>query len=165
MKIGKRDVRLGMLPLMSVVVFCALAVNATISSLIVFTLIQGDVFTLHGTFSQVAWRLILIHVAVSLIIGVLISLGAVAVLLRPVRNLISSMNRLAGGDFGARIQVGPVMKKSRTFVAAAESSTPWPSSWKARSCCARILSTTFPTNSKRPLFPLRALPNCCAGAT
>lgn len=121
MKIGKRDVRLGMLPLMSVVVFCALAVNATISSLIVFALIQGDVFTLQGTFSQVAWRLILIHMAVSLLIGVLISLGAVAVLLRPVRNLISSMNQLAGGDFGARIQVGPVMKKSRTFVAAAES--------------------------------------------
>lgn len=121
MKIGKREVRLGMLPLLTVVVFGALAVNATISALIVFVLIHGGIFTLTGSFSQVTWKLIIIHFVVSLILGVLISLGAVAVLLRPVRNLISSMNRLARGDFAARIQVGPVMKKSRTFVAAAES--------------------------------------------
>ena len=121
MKIGKREVRLGMLPLLTVVVFGALAVNATISALIVFVLIHGGIFTLTGSFSQVTWQLIIIHFVVSLILGVLISLGAVAVLLRPVRNLISSMNRLARGDFAARIQVGPVMKKSRTFVAAAES--------------------------------------------
>lgn len=121
MKIGKREVRLGMLPLLTVVVFAALAVNATISALIVFVLIHGGFFSLTGTFSQVTWKLIIIHFVVSLILGVLISLGAVAVLLRPVRNLISSMNRLAQGDFAARIQVGPVMKKSRTFVAAAES--------------------------------------------
>ncbi len=121
MKIGKREVRLGMLPLLTVVVFGALAVNATISALIVFVLIHGGFFSLTGTFSQVAWKLITIHFVISLILGVLISLGAVAILLRPVRNLISSMNRLAQGDFAARIQVGPVMKKSRTFVAAAES--------------------------------------------
>lgn len=121
MKIGKREVRLGMLPLLTVVVFGALAVNATISALIVFVLIHGGFFSLTGTFSQVTWKLIIIHFVVSLILGILISLGAVAVLLRPVRNLISSMNRLARGDFAARIQVGPVMKKSRTFVAAAES--------------------------------------------
>lgn len=121
MKIGKREVRLGMLPLLTVVVFGALAVNATISALIVFVLIHGGFFSLTGSFSQVTWKLIIIHFVVSLILGILISLGAVAVLLRPVRNLISSMNRLARGDFAARIQVGPVMKKSRTFVAAAES--------------------------------------------
>lgn len=121
MKIGKREVRLGMLPLLTVVVFGALAVNATISAMIVFILIHGGIFTLTGSFSQVAWKLIFIHFAVSLILGVLISLGAVAILLRPVRNLISSMNRLAQGDFTERIQAGPVMKKSRTFVAAADS--------------------------------------------
>ena len=117
----KKTSHFGLLPLFTLVMFLALVLNAAVSALFVFLLIRGGILSVSGEFSHVAWRLILIHVAVSLPIGLLISFAAVTVLLRPVRNLIDSMDRLASGDFKTRVSVGSVMRRYPTFVAAADS--------------------------------------------
>ncbi len=121
MKTKKKTGQFGMLPLFTLVMFLTLSLNAAITAVIVFLLVRGGILSVSGAFFHVAWRLIEVHVLISLPIGLLVSLGAVATLLRPVRNLIESMDRLASGDFHTRINVGSVMRRYPTFVAAAES--------------------------------------------
>lgn len=121
MKKGKKKLRWGMLMLFSLVVFVALWFHTASVSLVIFLLEKlGAISIVNGISSDL--RSFLITVALvsfpsSLVVALLIS----KVPLKPIRNLIDNMDRLADGDFKTRVEAGSVMRRYPPFVTVAES--------------------------------------------
>lgn len=108
----------GLLLMFAVVVFLALLANSILTGGIVYLLIESGV--LHITMTHIGEILMLIAV-ISIPIGLLISMGVSKIPLKPFRDLIKSMDKLASGDFHTRVSVGPVMAKYPPFVEVCES--------------------------------------------
>lgn len=121
MKAAKRTRHFGLLLMFTIVVFIALLINTAVSGVTVFLLIQNGILTVSNGFSQGGVQMILYHGLISMPIGLLISLVVVRFPLKPVRNLIDSMDRLASGDFQTRVNVGAIMRRYPAFVEVAES--------------------------------------------
>jgi len=95
--------------------------NAAASGLTVWVLIRHGLLFVSSDFSVDVSRLILFYALISVPTGLLISLMMVRFPLRPVWDLIDSMNRLGSGDFKTRIHVGAIMRRYSPFVAVADS--------------------------------------------
>lgn len=121
MKQRKQSKRLGLLPMFSLVVFLSVLLNSGIAALTVYLLVHSDVINITGATAADAGRLIAFFALLSIPIGILVALVATKVPLKPVADLIDSMDRLASGDFKTRVNVGAVMRRYPSFVDVAES--------------------------------------------
>ena len=121
MKHPKKTSHFGFLLLFSMVVFLSVVLNAGIAAVVIYLLIQSNLIRVVGTTAAGAARIIGFFAVFSIPIGVIVALVAGKIPLKPVRNLIDSMDRLASGDFGTRVNVGIVMRRYPPFVDVAMS--------------------------------------------
>lgn len=121
MKHPKKTSHFGFLLLFFMVVFLSVVLNAGIAAVVIYLLIQSNLIRVVGTTSAGAARIIGFFAVFSIPIGVIVALVAGKIPLKPVRNLIDSMDRLASGDFGTRVNVGIVMRRYPPFVDVAMS--------------------------------------------
>lgn len=121
MKQPKKTSHFGFLLLFFMVVFLSVVLNAGIAALVIYLLIQSNLIRVVGTTSAGAARIIGFFAVFSIPIGVIVALVAGKIPLKPVRNLIDSMDHLASGDFGTRVNVGIVMRRYPPFVDVAMS--------------------------------------------
>lgn len=111
---NKNHVALGLLvfAMLSVIQFATILV----ALLIVFVLTQTGVITSEWLGSMNGGRMVLLLAGVNTFIGVVTVVTATAIPLNPVNNLINQINRLASGDFQARLQFGRFLSSQSTFV-------------------------------------------------
>ncbi len=115
---GKRK-HFGLLLMFATVVFLALLANSVVTVGVVYLLIELDVISTNAI-THIGEILGLIA-GISIPIGILISMGVSKIPLKPFRDLIKSMDKLASGDFHTRVNVGPVMAKYPPYVEVCES--------------------------------------------
>ena len=107
--------RLSLTLLFSLVIFFLLLASILVAALIVFILVwTGVISSMSETFSE-ASNSILLMAAISLVVGAVTAIFVSRASLKPVNTLISQMNRLASGDFKARLHYGKPVNKIRAF--------------------------------------------------
>ena len=121
MKNQKKNQHFGLLLMFVLVVFLALLINTTVTLVAVYLLERNEVFSIIGVPADQMGRLTLLYAAFSVPVGILVTVIATKFPLKPIRNLIDSMDRLASGDFKTRVNVGPIMKRYPSFVVVSES--------------------------------------------
>lgn len=121
MKNQKKNQHFGLLLMFVLVVFLALLINTTVTLVAVYLLERNEVISIIGVPADQMGRLTLLYAAFSVPIGILVTVIATKFPLKPIRNLIDSMDRLASGDFKTRVNVGPIMKRYPSFVVVSES--------------------------------------------
>lgn len=89
--------------------------------LMLFILVQTNVITMEWVGNLNTGRVILLVAVVDTAIGLIVVFTATAVPLKPVNNLINQINRLASGDFQARLQFGRILASYPTFVKLTDS--------------------------------------------
>jgi len=113
--------RFDLLPLFAVVVFFSVLIHTGIAALALYLLVHSHILSFSGvTETDAAWIAVAFTV-ISLPVGVLVALVVSHVPLKPVRDLIEGMDRLASGDFGTRVNAGALMRRYPPFVGLAES--------------------------------------------
>lgn len=121
MKNQKKNQHFGLLLMFVLVVFLALLINTTVTLVAVYLLERNEVISIIGVPADQMGRLTLLYAAFSVPVGILVTVIATKFPLKPIRNLIDSMDRLASGDFKTRVNVGPIMKRYPSFVVVSES--------------------------------------------
>lgn len=121
MKRKKKNRHFGLLLLFVVIVFLSLLVNTTITAISVYTLQRNGILSVNSATSADVSRLTFFYGLISIPIGTLITLLATKFPLKPIRDLIDSMDNLASGDFKTRVNVGKIMRRYPDFVAVADS--------------------------------------------
>ena len=121
MKHPKKNRHFGFLFLFCMVVFLSVMLNAGIAALLAYQLIRHGIISIAGATEAGAGQIIGIFALFSVPIGVIVALAAGKIPLKPVRNLIDGMDRLASGDFKTRVNVGVVMRRYPPFVDVAMS--------------------------------------------
>lgn len=111
----------GLLSLFALVVFLSVLMNAIISAVTIFTLIERGILILTDVTAADAARLMVFYPAISVPVGILVALMASMVPLKPIRTLINSMDRLASGDFSTRASVGNIMKLYPPYIGVTKS--------------------------------------------
>lgn len=92
-----------------------------VALLALFVLMRTKVITGDWIENLTAGRVILLLAAVDTFIGFVVVITATTIPLKPVTNLINQMNRLASGDFQARLQFGRLLTSHSTFVELTDS--------------------------------------------
>lgn len=121
MKKGKFGGFFGMTFLFAFVVFCALGAALLISLGVTYFLVLQHIVDLPMELEPQLGRMFLVLAVVSFPVGLLVAGVASKIPLKPVHNLIASMERLASGDFSTRVSAGPVMRNYPAFVQLSES--------------------------------------------
>lgn len=111
----------GLLSLFALVVFLAVVLNAVLSALAIFALIERGILHLTDVTAADAEQLLVFSILISVPIGILVALMASKVPLKPIRTLINCMDRLARGDFSTRASVGSIMQLYPPYIGVAES--------------------------------------------
>ena len=92
-----------------------------VALLALFVLMRTKVLTGDWIENLTAGRVILLLAAVDTFIGFVVVITATTIPLKPVTNLINQINRLASGDFQARLQFGRLLTSHPTFVELTDS--------------------------------------------
>lgn len=121
MKRKQKDTHFGFLFLLALVIFLAVILHGCIAILTVYFLIRNDIITFSGTTVSDAGYILSLMAAFSFPLGMVVAFLVSKVPLKPLRNLIYSMDKLAGGDFQTRVNVGNVMRRYPPFVDIAKS--------------------------------------------
>ena len=116
MKREQRAHRLALTLLTAAVIFVMQVLAVGISAVVVTVLARAG-FLSHGETDQVVVFMALI----SVVLGAMITAFSSLIFLRPVNRLVSQMNRLARGDFRARITFGKPLRDHPTFRVIADS--------------------------------------------
>ena len=117
----KQKKHYGLLPMFLFVVFMSLFISTGITAVSLYMLKRNGVLEFTGVTTADVGRLTAFYAAISIPIGFLVALMATKFPLKPIRNLIDSMDRLASGDFKTRINVGNIMRRYPAFVGIAAS--------------------------------------------
>lgn len=96
--------------LLSAVMFCILLLTWLLTALLGYILIRSGVISLTGDAMLSPVRIIIQLLIISLILGVIVTMIIGRFPLNPVNRIISQMNRLASGDYKARLRFGPPLK-------------------------------------------------------
>lgn len=112
---------LGLLRLFITVLFSSGLLNSAITSLAVYILVRTGVLQVAQVADFSIGRLTVFFMLLSVPISFLVAALGGKFALRPVRDLIGSMNELASGNFRTRIQVGRFMRRYPAFVEIADS--------------------------------------------
>ena len=108
MKREQRTHRLALTLLTAAVLFVMQVLAVGISAVVVTVLARAG-FLSHGD------QVVVFMALISLVLGAMITAFASLIFLRPVNRLISQMNRLAQGDFRARVTFGKPLRSHPTF--------------------------------------------------
>lgn len=117
----KKQRNFGLLLMFILVLFAASLINSGITTLMVYLLVRNDVLSVSTHIVPEAGRLMLFNAALSIPVGLMVSVAVSKFPLKPIRDLIDSMNRLASGDFKTRVSVGKIMRRYPDFVDVASS--------------------------------------------
>ncbi len=115
MKHEERKQRLALTIWLAAVTFVFMMVSALISALIGYILVRTGIITIIDNTLLASYKLIILMTANSLVIGGIISALASRYPLKPVNKIVSQMNRLASGDFKARLEMGKYASKHSTI--------------------------------------------------
>lgn len=121
MKKMRKGGQFGLLRLFIAVLFSSGLINSAITSVAVFLLIRGGFLTVTQAQIPGAGRLLIFFLTLSIPVSLIVAAFSGQFALKPVRDLIDSMNRLASGDFKTRVNVGRFMRRYPAFVEMANS--------------------------------------------
>ncbi len=116
---NKHYLSLGLLVFMVLFVIQFATVLVALAGLVV--LVQTGVITVEWIENLNTGRMILLLAAVDTFIGFVVGVTATTLPLRPVSNLILQMNRLASGDFQARLKFGRLLTSHPAFAELTDS--------------------------------------------
>ena len=116
MKREQRAHRLALTLLTAAVIFVMQVLAVGISAVVVTVLARAG-FLSHGETD----RVVVFMALISVVLGAMITAFSSLIFLRPVNRLVSQMNRLAQGDFRARITFGKPVRDHPTFREIADS--------------------------------------------
>lgn len=120
MKKGERKSRFALTMLLSVFVFCIILVTAVIAIATVYILVRV------GAISSVDQRveplnILLFMGGISIIVGFILTALTSKISMKPVNRAVNLMNRLASGDFKARLKYGKPIGLHPTFIEISDS--------------------------------------------
>lgn len=120
MKKGERKSRFALTMLLSVFVFCIILVTAVIAIATVYILVRV------GAISSVDQRvdplnLLFFMGGISIIVGFILTALTSKISMKPVNRAVNLMNRLASGDFKARLEYGKPIGLHPTFIEISDS--------------------------------------------
>ena len=115
MNYSKRD-HFGLLLLFILVVFAASLINSSITTVVVYLLVSNDILRFAEDIVPDAARLMTFALVIDVPVGLMVAAVITKFPLKPVRDLINGMDRLASGDFKTRINVGKIMKRYPAYV-------------------------------------------------
>ncbi len=120
MKKEERRHRLALTLLVAAFVFCIILVAVILSAITVYILLDtGVISTIDGR-PEPMHTLIFMGL-ISLVMGSALTAVISKISLKPVNRIIDQMNRLASGDFKARLKIGKPINAHPTFVEVTES--------------------------------------------
>lgn len=120
MKNEERKHRFALTLLLSIFVFCIISVAAVISIVAVYILVKV------GVISSVDQRveplnILLFTGSISIIVGFILTALTSKISMKPVNKAVNLMNRLASGDFKARLEYGKPIGLHPTFIEISDS--------------------------------------------
>jgi len=121
MKNEKRRHRLTLTLLMVAAIFVLQLIAIVVAAVTVYILVQTGIIAELGQSKITPLRLILFMTAISTALGVLITTLSSRVYLKPVNRMIDQMNRLASGDYKARLTFGKPISAHPAFMEISES--------------------------------------------
>lgn len=117
----ERKKHFGLISLFIGVLFLAGLINSCVTAAVVYLLVHGGVLVITGSAIPETGKLMVMSMVFSIPIGLVIALTVSKFSLKPIRELIDGMDRLASGDFGTRVNAGSIMRRYPAFVAVTES--------------------------------------------
>ena len=111
----------GLISLFIGILFLTGLINSGVTAMVVYLLVRGGILVFASEVVPDVGRLMVMSMVFSIPIGLILALTASMFSLKPVRNLIDGMDRLASGDFGTRVNAGSIMRRYPAFVAVTES--------------------------------------------
>lgn len=111
----ERKHRLGLPLFMTAVVTCVTLVTLVLVGLVFLLLLNLGAFAGQGQTSQSPFWILLAFAASCFVISAVITFFASKIPLKPVNRFIDHINRLASGDYKARLQVGQLWRKHPTI--------------------------------------------------
>lgn len=117
----ERKKHFGLISLFIGVLFLAGLINSCVTAAVVYLLVHGGVLVITGSAIPETGELMVMSMVFSIPIGLVIALTVSKFSLKPIRELIDGMDRLASGDFGTRVNAGSIMRRYPAFVAVTES--------------------------------------------
>ena len=121
MKKEERKNRISLTLLFALVTFCILFVSVLLTLAIISLLARLGVMTNYEEGISDTTTLMLFMALISLIIGSAIAVAAGRIPLKPINRIITQLNRLASGDFKARIYFGKPLSDIPAFTEARDS--------------------------------------------
>lgn len=119
-KIKERASRTSLTLVLALFVFVILVSAIVLAAVALYILDKtGVLFGADGEPNQTT--IILCMVLISVVIGTVIAFFSSRIPLKPINNLINKMNRLATGDFKARLTFGPILSTHPAFQEISES--------------------------------------------
>ncbi len=117
----ERKNRIALTSLISILIFVIQFVTIAFAGFIIYLLVHFQVITLDGSIQPSTGSTILCMIIVSNIVGSVVAYLSSKISTRPIHNLIHQIDRLASGDFKARLNFGPPISKYPTFVQLTDS--------------------------------------------
>lgn len=111
----------GLTFLFAFIIFMAMIVTVAVSAVAAFFIVESDLIPTTEEMVPIISATCAVVVAVSLPVGCLCAVFMSKMPMRPIREMMDSMDRLAGGDLHTRIEPGPVMSNYPHFVALTNS--------------------------------------------
>lgn len=111
----------GLLSLFALVVFLSVLIHAMLTAVMIFVLIKNGILILSNVTVADTGKVLMLHMTISVPMGIFVALIASKVPLKPIRTLINCMDRLALGDFSTRANVGKVMQMYPPYIGVTES--------------------------------------------
>lgn len=111
----------GLIALFVCVLFLTGLVISGITALIVYLLVRSGALMIAPDGVPGVSKLMGLSMVLSIPIGLVISLAVSKFPLKPIRDLIDSMDRLASGDFKTRVNAGKIMRRYPAFVGVSQS--------------------------------------------
>ena len=117
----KKKRHFGLLLLFIVVLFVTGLTISAVTSLTVYLLVRNGVLQVAADVVPDMGKLLAFNILLSIPVCLLVSAAVGKFPLKPIRDLIDGMDRLAAGDFKARVKAGPVLRRYPAFVAVTDS--------------------------------------------
>ena len=111
----------GLIALFVCILFLAGLVITGINALTVYLLVRSGALMIAPDVAPDVSKLMGLSMVLSIPIGLVISLAVSKFPLKPIRDLIDSMDRLASGDFKTRVNAGRIMRRYPDFVEVSQS--------------------------------------------
>ncbi len=113
--------RLGLQLICTVLVFSVLLLSVLLTIGIVFVLTRYGLMEDLGVSTEVGLPFFLLLVLISAVVGFILAILAAQFMVRPLNQLITLTDRLASGDFSARLDPGPAAKVHSSLLGVIQS--------------------------------------------